>query len=121
MFCQQDVYVGQGRYKHRLPKPPSGATHGRLGTRGPSDTLVRCTEFVVTELYKADVLAGLLFEQLQDSARPPHLRASSSFRPSRSALRTVLRKLFPASWFHGFRFPMIEDLVNQAPFNTFGG
>ena len=55
MFCQQDVYVGQGHYKHRLPKPPSGATHGRLGTRGPSDTLVRCTEFVVTELYKADV------------------------------------------------------------------
>ncbi|CAE7039628.1 unnamed protein product [Symbiodinium sp. CCMP2592] len=29
------------------------------------------------------------------------------------------RKLFPEPWFHGFRFPMIEDLVNQAPFDLF--
>ena len=25
-------------------------------------------------------------------------------------------KLFPADWFSRFRFPMIEDLINQAPF-----
>lgn len=25
-------------------------------------------------------------------------------------------KLFPADWFSGFHFPMIEDLINQAPF-----
>ena len=74
----------------------SGVTHGCRGTRATLQTL-RCTEFVVTELYdqlkelagmtlrcdcpvdcpcEADVLAGLLFEQLQDSPPPHHPKPS---------------------------------------------
>lgn len=30
----------------------------------------------------------------------------------------TFRKLFPADWFSGFQFPMIEDLINRQPFTT---
>ena len=32
---------------------------------------------------------------------------------------TCFRRLFPGAWFQDFKFPMIEDLVNQAPFCEF--
>ena len=28
-------------------------------------------------------------------------------------------KLFPASWFQNFKFAMVEDLINSAPFSTY--
>ena len=32
---------------------------------------------------------------------------------------TCFRRLFPGDWFQDFKFPMIEDLLNQAPFCEF--
>ena len=31
----------------------------------------------------------------------------------------AFRKLFPAAWFEEFKFPLIEDLINQPPFSSF--
>ena len=41
--------------------------------------------------------------------------------PRRSQEAVVLQfcKLFPASWFEAFRFPMVEDLVNTPPFGVY--
>ena len=77
----------------------------------------------------------------QPTTTPP-LKASSSFRSSRSDRADTVGvprhgrypshfsrsrwwlfgsgNFLPSLWFQGSRFPMIEDLVNQAPFNTFG-
>ena len=45
----------------------------------------------------------------------PTLASSSVVRWTQEAVITTFRKLFPADWFLGFRFPMIEDLLNQHP------
>ena len=96
---------------------------------------------------EADVLAGLYFEftqprpkpRLQQAAGPATkqsmrrsvmLAAASSTegarippvvpqRWSQEAIVLAFRKLFPAPWFDGFKFPVIEDLINQAPFSSF--
>ncbi|CAE7248146.1 unnamed protein product, partial [Symbiodinium sp. CCMP2456] len=92
---------------------------------------------------EADVLAGLLFDCRRGEPGDHHCKASALWWPERIAPRTALlrgsrigqavpvlfrqeaiilrfRKLFPAEWFRGFRFPMIEDIINQAPFDSFG-
>ena len=28
-------------------------------------------------------------------------------------------KMFPAAWFQNFKFAMVEDLINSAPFSTY--
>ena len=100
------------------------------------------------ELCEADVLAGLVFEATSPNASAPHPRAagipprrvvrgpkrgslalaalqaptlagSSVVRWTQEAVVTTFRKLFPAEWFSGFKFPMIEDLVNQHPFCSY--
>ena len=100
------------------------------------------------ELCEADVLAGLVFEATSPSASAPHPRAagipprrvvrgpkrgsvalaalqaptlagSSVVRWTQEAVVTTFRKLFPAEWFSGFQFPMIEDLLNQHPFSSY--
>lgn len=38
---------------------------------------------------------------------------------SQESVILCFQKLFPADWFLGFKFPMIEDLVNQPPFNDY--
>ena len=38
---------------------------------------------------------------------------------SQEALALAVRKLFPDSWLHGFQFPMMEDIINAAPFDLF--
>ena len=40
-------------------------------------------------------------------------------RWSQEAIVLAFRKLFPAEWFEGFAFPMVEDLVNQSPLIDF--
>ena len=100
------------------------------------------------ELCEADVLAGLVFEATSPNASAPHPRAagipprrvvrgpkrgslalaalqaptlagSSVVRWTQEAVVTTFRKLFPAEWFSGFKFPMIEDLLNQHPFCSY--
>ncbi|CAE7908140.1 unnamed protein product, partial [Symbiodinium necroappetens] len=93
-------------------------------------------------LCEADVLAGLLFFRLGEGEPLPHPKAAGLWLPSTAKIREAwaagrvigqavpvpfqqeavilrFRKLFPADWFRGFRFPMVEDLLNQAPFDTF--
>ena len=38
---------------------------------------------------------------------------------SQEGVVTAFRKLFPADWFAGFKFPMIEDIINQEPFSSY--
>ena len=38
---------------------------------------------------------------------------------SQEGVVTAFRKLFPADWFAGFKFPMIEDIINQEPFSNY--
>ena len=99
------------------------------------------------DLCEADMLAGLAFEAStpvaaelpsqaigrQSSAASLRKvvfasalhQARSSTLPRNVVLRSqesvilCFQKLFPADWFLGFKFPMIEDLVNQPPFNDF--
>ena len=99
------------------------------------------------DLCEADMLAGLAFEASDPEVRPLSSQAigrqsaGSSLRkvvyatalhrsqafhmprpiPLRSQESVVLcfQKLFPAAWFLGFSFPMIEDLVNQEPFSAY--
>ncbi|CAE7846314.1 unnamed protein product, partial [Symbiodinium necroappetens] len=91
---------------------------------------------------EADVLAGLLFFRFGGGEHLPHPKAAGLWLPSTAKIREAwaagrvigqavpvpfqqeavilrFRKLFPAEWFRGFRFPMVEDLLNQAPFDTF--
>ena len=92
---------------------------------------------------EADVLAGLLFFRLSEGGPLPHPKAAGLWLPNTARIREAwatsrsvgqavpvpfqqeavvlrFRKLFPADWFRGFRFPMVEDLLNQAPFDSFG-
>ena len=100
------------------------------------------------ELCEADVLAGLVFEATSPNASAPHPRAagvpprrvvrgpkrgqqalaalqaptlagSSVVRWTQEAVVTTFKKLFPADWFSQFKFPMIEDLLNQHPFCSY--
>ena len=99
------------------------------------------------DLCEADMLAGLAFEastpvaaELPSQAIGRHSSAASlrkvvfasALHQARSSIlpRNVVprsqesvilcfQKLFPADWFLGFKFPMIEDLVNQPPFNDY--
>lgn len=98
-------------------------------------------------LCEADILAGLLFEATQPSgtARVEQAGGPSASavlrrsvflatpagtcgttipgvvpqRWSQEAVVLAFRKLFPATWLDGFRFPYIEDLINQHPFSCF--
>lgn len=97
-------------------------------------------------LCEADILAGLFFEftspqpkpRVQQAAGPATkallrrsviLAASGAHGaqipvsvPQRWTQDTVIlafRKLFPAAWFEDFKFPLIEDLINQPPFSSF--
>ena len=38
---------------------------------------------------------------------------------SQEALILAFRKLYPAHFFTNFQFPMVEDIINAAPFNAF--
>ena len=40
-------------------------------------------------------------------------------RWSQEAVVAAFCKLFPAAWFSKFKFPMIEDLINQPPFTSY--
>lgn len=98
-------------------------------------------------LCEADVLAGLYFEATQGKQRPRLQQAAGpaaqsalrrsvvlaasqgvqgsvipatiSQRWSQEAVALAFRKLFPADWFDGFKFPFVEDLLNQHPFSSF--
>ena len=100
-------------------------------------------------LCEADLLAGLVFDALAPNRPPfvaqagnvatrPH-RARSVYlatmfaegatgatippvvpvRWSQESVVLAFRKLFPAPWFEGFSFPMVEDLLNQSPLTDF--
>ena len=100
-------------------------------------------------LCEADLLAGLVFDALAPNRPPfvaqagsvatrPH-RARSVYlatmfaegatgatippavpvRWSQESVVLAFRKLFPAPWFEGFAFPMVEDLINQSPLADF--
>ncbi|CAE7330632.1 unnamed protein product, partial [Symbiodinium sp. CCMP2456] len=126
------IYVGQGNYQHRLPTSQWRSPWVAGLNCDPAERLTPYAEFILTELWneldrlcgmtllcdcpldvpcEADVLAGLLFDCRRGAV--PVL-----FRQEAIILR--FRKLFPAEWFRGFRFPMIEDIINQAPFDSFG-
>ena len=94
---------------------------------------------------EATALAGLVFDYLSPAAPSPHYKASGKGRASGSGgtipLRQVMlvgaqalqpsllfpqeslclafKKFYPEEWFWKFQFPMIEDLVNSAPFTTY--
>lgn len=38
---------------------------------------------------------------------------------SQESLTLAFRKLYPAHFFENFRFPMVEDIINAAPFTAF--
>ena len=40
-------------------------------------------------------------------------------RWSQDTVILAFRKLFPAGWLEAFKFPLIEDLINQPPFSSF--
>ena len=98
------------------------------------------------DLCEADLLAGLVFEATApvDDSRPTSNKTSR--RRSSKALITALatsrvvtvnscpvppqpyqqeavvlafRKLFPEAWLQHHKFPMLEDLLNQAPFTCY--
>ena len=101
------------------------------------------------EVYcERDVLAGLCFDRESSDPRPyapkgagftvshrdhaagvaravilsgAGARASHVPRPCflQESVVLAFRKLFPGEWFTGFAFPMIEDLINQAPFDCY--
>ena len=97
-------------------------------------------------LCEADILAGLFFEftspqpkpRVQQAAGPAtkaslrrsvilaasgaqgaQIPASVPQRWTQDTVILAFRKLFPAAWFEEFKFPLIEDLINQPPFSSF--
>ena len=98
---------------------------------------------------EADMLAGLCFDAsqpdrprawLKASGRPqdnkplrrvslaatvsqakaqPRAIPQNLFQRSQEAIILLFQKLFPADWLQSFRFPMIEDLINQPPFGLY--
>ena len=94
---------------------------------------------------EATALAGLVFDYLSPAAPSPHYKASGKGRASGGGGTTPLRqvmlvgaqalqpsllfpqeslclafkKFYPEEWFRKFQFPMVEDLVNSAPFTTY--
>ena len=93
---------------------------------------------------EADVLAGLCFEASHPQGRQSMHRFSRGGTPparqvllasmastvqgiptsptrwwSQEALVLAFRKLYPAHFFMNFQFPMVEDIINAAPFNAF--
>ena len=102
-----------------------------------------------SDVCEADALAGLVFDATapeaprylaaaSGQAQRHHSTASRALRlgviPSRGvaaslparvglftqeSVVTCFRRLFPGTWFQDFKFPMIEDLLNQAPFCEF--
>ncbi|CAE7828536.1 unnamed protein product [Symbiodinium necroappetens] len=112
---------------HRLPpveitgrREPRGAIRSvamaplaiSLGLR-PGAALTRCADFVAAELWHdLGELAGLTL--LSDTA----MEAIGQAVPVPFQQEAVILR-FRKLWFQGFRFPMVEDLLNQAPFDTF--
>ena len=118
-------YVHQSGLNERLPE--------LMGKRLACD----CS---FEEVCEADILAGLVFEEcVQQSAAQParrkhrrvprrgvllawgglpgvDARAVPWRRWTQEAVVNCFLGLFPEPWFTGFRFPMIDDLINQSPF-----
>ena len=118
-------YVHQSGLNERLPE--------LMGKRLACD----CS---FEEVCKADILAGLVFEEcVQQSAAQPARRKNRRVprrgvllawgglpgvdaravpwrRWTQEAVVNCFLGLFPEPWFTGFRFPMIEDLISQSPF-----
>ena len=95
---------------------------------------------------EADLLAGLVFDSISVSYASAASQTAPSRRGvnNGSAMRLVplaaqlspgfglkfpfvsqemvvlaFRRLFPEPWFANFKFPMIEDVINQAPFDSY--
>ena len=91
------------------------------------------------QMCEADVLVGLYFDATQPGADPNRRgvdgrwtataallqgiqslpKAVSLPVMSQEALVLAFCKLFPAAWFQNFKFAMVEDLINSAPFSTY--
>ena len=110
--------------------------------RSNSGLRLRLTQHVC----EADLLAGLVFDSISLSyasaagqSVPARRGANSSSAMRLVSLTTQLspgfglkfpfmsqemvvlafRRLFPEPWFSDFKFPMIEDVINQAPFDSY--
>ena len=102
-LCEADVLAGLC-FEQACPqqRQPEQGHQGNSRTRG----VPRTVQFLASASYVASGADSLSI--------PLSL-------PQRSQEATVLlfQKLFPGLWFEGFQFPMIEDLINQAPFGCF--
>lgn len=102
-LCEADVLAGLC-FEQACPqqRQPERGHRGNSRTRG----VPRTVQFLASASYVASGADSLSI--------PLSL-------PQRSQEATVLlfQKLFPGLWFEGFQFPMIEDLINQAPFGCF--
>lgn len=93
-------------------------------------------------LCEADLLAGMVFDAMSPSNYLPKVigRKANRSNPRQVGIRAVslagaipgtlgrfrqedvilaFKKLYRADWFTNFRFPMVEDLINQEPFICF--
>ena len=90
------------------------------------------------QMCEADVLIGLYFDAAQPGADPTRRGADGRWAATAALLQGIQSlpkavslpvmsqegmvlafcKLFPAAWFQNFKFAMVEDLINSAPFST---
>ena len=91
------------------------------------------------QMCEADVLIGLYFDATQPGADPTRRGTDGRWAATAALLQGIQSlpkavslpvmsqeglvlafcKLFPAAWFHNFKFAMVEDLINSAPFSTY--